>query len=212
MRLPVALRDTVLKTAYNTNTHHPQFQLRIFTAVRSTPSLSRTHLHGRRSILQRLEHYHNTGIMSSDQQYMDFLNKANSDVGGSNAQTFKNQQASSNSVNTEVPPELRKIDATFTSDADEPFEPVALKWSGDSLPSADDLAKLTETSGKVTSISEKDFDPRGEYSTVTKQVKSVGKGQVAFFRVELTSTRSEYYILTVAEQGVVGVKAKAYES
>jgi hypothetical protein len=39
-------------------------------------------------------------------------------------------------VNTEVPKALEEIEEYYVSDADEPFEPVSLKFDGDSVPSA----------------------------------------------------------------------------
>lgn len=69
----------------------------------------------------------------SDQEYMDFLDKANQDVGGGSSKP--SQPVSTASVNTEVPAALQKVDEYYVSDADEPFEPVALKWDGKGLPS-----------------------------------------------------------------------------
>lgn len=45
-------------------------------------------------------------------------------------------------------------------------------------------------------------------------MKSVGSGELAFFRVELGGTRAEYYVVGVDEKAgrVVGLKAKAVES
>ena len=38
-------------------------------------------------------------------------------------------------VDTEVPSSLLKIDGNYASEADEPFEPVSLKWGKASMPS-----------------------------------------------------------------------------
>lgn len=72
--------------------------------------------------------------MSSDDAYSAFLDKANQDTGTSKAST-KSTSATSKAVDTEVPAPLKKIDQYYTSDTDEPFEPVSLKWSGESMPS-----------------------------------------------------------------------------
>lgn len=69
----------------------------------------------------------------SDEDYEAFLNKANKDVGGSKTQSTRASKAQT--INTEVPPSLTKVDEYYTSDADEPFEPVSLKYDGESLPS-----------------------------------------------------------------------------
>lgn len=150
--------------------------------------------------------------MGSDQEYMDFLNKANQDVGGGSSKPTQ-QSVDTSSVNTSIPNNLEGVQEYYVSDADEPFKPVALKYSGsDAVPSLDDFTKLTQTKGRVTSIDQKDFDPQGQYSKIVELVKSAGSGEVAFFKVELDSTRLEYYIVSVADGKIVGLKAKAVES
>lgn len=72
--------------------------------------------------------------MSSDADYEAFLNKANQDVSGASTQS-KSKSIGIKAVDTEVPDVLEKVDEVFVSDADEPFEPVSLKYDGDSLPS-----------------------------------------------------------------------------
>lgn len=64
------------------------------------------------------------------------------------------------------------------------------------------------------SIKQEDVDPRGQYSKVVNAVKAAAKGELAFFRIQLSDTRVEYYIVTVDEKArrVVGLKAKAVES
>jgi hypothetical protein len=75
-----------------------------------------------------------TRAMSSDADYMAFLDKANAqrDAGQQQAQT---SSTSSNKIRTEtvhsgvsVPSSLESIDAYYMSETDEPFEPVVLKW------------------------------------------------------------------------------------
>lgn len=73
--------------------------------------------------------------MSSDADYASFLDKANQDTGSGTSST-QSKTAKSNAVNTEVPEKLQSVEETYTSDADEPFEPVSLKWEGRSIPSA----------------------------------------------------------------------------
>jgi hypothetical protein len=68
----------------------------------------------------------------SDADYEAFLNKANQDTGGGEA-TTQSQSYGTKSVNTEVPKALESVQEYYTSDADEPFEPVALNYDGDSV-------------------------------------------------------------------------------
>lgn len=71
--------------------------------------------------------------MSSDDAYMSFLDKANADL---NAGRPQEQGASDTArtetvdANTKIPAPLQSVDAYYISDADEPFEPVALLWEG----------------------------------------------------------------------------------
>lgn len=67
--------------------------------------------------------------MSSDADYSSFLDKANQDTGATKA-TSKSTSAATKSVNTNVPASLKSVDAYYTSEADEPFEAVSLKWGG----------------------------------------------------------------------------------
>jgi hypothetical protein len=77
--------------------------------------------------------------MASDEDYASFLDKANQDPSGGKASTQSTKKASTKSVDTEVPKTLEQVEEYYTSDADEPFEPVSLKWEGDDLPSAGTL-------------------------------------------------------------------------
>lgn len=72
--------------------------------------------------------------MASDADYGSFLEKANQDTGAGKAST-KSGSAVTKAVDTDVPASLQKVEAYYTSDADEPFEPVSLKWKGTDLPS-----------------------------------------------------------------------------
>lgn len=71
--------------------------------------------------------------MSSDADYASFLDKANQDTGASKASTQQSssrQKYSTKSVDTDVPAAVKNVDEYYTSEADEPFEPVSLKWTG----------------------------------------------------------------------------------
>lgn len=71
--------------------------------------------------------------MSSDADYAAFLDKANQDVAPAEQQDLGNKGYGTKSVNTEVPKALESVEEYYVSDADEPFEPVALKFSGESV-------------------------------------------------------------------------------
>lgn len=72
--------------------------------------------------------------MSSGDAYSNFLDKANQDTGASKAPA-QSKTASTKAVNTDVPMTLKAVEQYYTSEADEPFEPVSLKWDGRNMPS-----------------------------------------------------------------------------
>jgi hypothetical protein len=67
-------------------------------------------------------------LMSSDQEYANFLEKANQDTGSSSNQVKTSGFAQTKAVDSAVPKSLESVDAYYQSDTDEPFEPVALKY------------------------------------------------------------------------------------
>lgn len=81
---------------------------------------------------------------------------------------------------------------------------------------ADSFAKLIDQkASSITSISTKEFDPRGRYKDVVDAVKAAGStGKVHVFRLELSGARCEYWVVSVDEKKktVVGMKAGAVES
>ena len=72
--------------------------------------------------------------MSSDDAYSSFLDQANQGIGASQASANR-KTATTKVVDTEVPAELQSVEQYYTSEADEPFEPVSLKWDGSNMPS-----------------------------------------------------------------------------
>ena len=90
----------------------------------------------------------NTDKMASDEDYAAFLDKANEDPnkGVAKAQSSSKIQLKAVDHGVEVPAALKKAtkDAFYVSDADEPFEPVCLKYSGKSLPDEGMLPAKTE--------------------------------------------------------------------
>jgi len=149
--------------------------------------------------------------MSSDADYAVFLDKANQDIGSAETRdASKKQGHGTKSVNTAVPKVLEQVEEYYVSDADEPFEPVALSFEGSSV-SADDLKKLIG-SDKVEEVKGTGFE--SQYKKVVDAVKQAGDGKVQVFRVELQGARAEYYVVTVDEKEgrLVGLKALAVES
>jgi hypothetical protein len=74
--------------------------------------------------------------MSSDDAYSAFLDQANQDTGAhAPAASQKSSSAQLKTTDTEVPAALLGVDAYYVSEADEPFEPVSLKWTGRDMPS-----------------------------------------------------------------------------
>lgn len=75
-----------------------------------------------------------TRTMSSDADYASFLDKANQDTGSAQQQSSSSKKNyGTKSVDTAVPQALESVEEYYVSDADEPFEPVALKYSGKSI-------------------------------------------------------------------------------
>ncbi|GLI75644.1 hypothetical protein PoHVEF18_003906 [Penicillium ochrochloron] len=171
--------------------------------------------------------------MSSDEAYMSFLDKANADLNAGRPQQGATETARTETVdaNTQVPKPLQSVDAYYVSDADEPFEPVALKWEGASKgdwPSPDQFSRLispsADLSQAISTLSPSSFDPKNQYASVLRAVRSAAVEkdsdadqsgvEVKVYRVELTSTKLEYWVLAldVAGSRVVGLRAKAFES
>jgi len=72
--------------------------------------------------------------MSSDADYAAFLDKANQDTGSAETKDASQKKSyGTNSVNTAVPKALEQVEEYYVSDSDEPFEPVALEFDGDSV-------------------------------------------------------------------------------
>lgn len=151
--------------------------------------------------------------MSSDDAYASFLDKANQDTGSADAQKSSSAKKSygTKSVDTAVPSVLEKVEEYYVSDADEPFEPVSLKYDGKSI-SAAQLKKLLGGENDVEESAPKGFE--SQYKSVVEAVKKAGNGEVKVFRVEVGGTRAEIYVVGVDEEEgrVVGMKALSVES
>lgn len=163
--------------------------------------------------------------MADDSSYMSFLNKANEPL-SSAQQTSPTSQAGSkfDPTSTEsasaAPKPIGDLLASkephYTSETDAPFEPFVTTHSGGEFPSAADFSKSLgiDQSGKVDKLTTQDFDPRAQYKEVIDAVKAAGDGQVKVYRLEVSSTRAVYFIVTLADDGtkLVGLKAESVES
>lgn len=172
--------------------------------------------------------------MSSDDAYSSFLDQANQDTGSSKV-SLNSKTATTKVVDTDVPVELQNVEQYYTSEADEPFEPVSLKWDGKNMPSestsrpvdysrlilcanmghrTDEFADLIAHDLEVSTLSTKDFDPRSQYKDVFQAVEKAGDGKSRIYRVGFGKTRIKYYVVGLDKENrrVVGLKAEAVES
>jgi hypothetical protein len=74
------------------------------------------------------------------------------------------------------------------------------------------LKTLLSHSSEVQELSVGEWDPKGQYKTVLDAVEKATDGGVKVFRVELQGTRTEYYVVGVSKNKVVGLKALSVES
>ncbi|KAI4593204.1 hypothetical protein KJ359_009932 [Pestalotiopsis sp. 9143b] len=166
--------------------------------------------------------------MASDEDYMAFLNKANQDP--SEGQAVKSASSAKQTYKTtdsgaQVPAVLKSAvkDAFYTSDADEPFEPVCLNWDegGKGLPDEEEFASLIShsdpSSAQIEIQDPAEWDPQGQYSDLLDAVRQAGKGNdVRVYKIKKDGTRVEYWVVTTEGKGkdakLVGVKALAIES
>ncbi|KAL8783714.1 MAG: hypothetical protein Q9213_004453 [Squamulea squamosa] len=151
--------------------------------------------------------------MASDDAYSAFLNQANEDTGASKSSSSA-KTTTTKAVNTEIPVGLQSVEQYYTSEADEPFEPVSLQWDGNNMTSENEFAHLIGHDSEVSTMNTKEFDPRGQYKDVLQAVEQAGDGKSRIFRVAHGKTRVEYYVVSLDKwKGrVVGMKAKAVES
>ncbi|KAI9677721.1 MAG: hypothetical protein M1829_002493 [Trizodia sp. TS-e1964] len=155
--------------------------------------------------------------MSSDEAYAAFLNQANqasSSSASTTAASFPSAAPSAHSItNAPIPTELRHVDAYYTSEADEPFEPVSLRWAGGTLPSETEFLALIAATGAVEILAPEEFDASGAYQNVVEAVSTVSKSGVRVFRVSQGS-RVVYFVLGLDARadGLVGFMARAVES
>ncbi|KAM0815067.1 hypothetical protein AB5N19_00860 [Seiridium cardinale] len=165
--------------------------------------------------------------MASDEDYMAFLNKANEDPSAGHAKSAASAKHEFKTTDSgvQVPAVLKSAvkDAFYTSDADEPFVPVCLKWDegGKGLPDEEEFASLIShpnpSSAQVEIQDPADWDVQGQYMEILDAVRKAGKGNdVRVYRITKDGTRVEYWVVTTDGKGkeakLVGVKALAVES
>ena len=93
----------------------------------------------------------------SDESYSSFLDQANQDAGSSKASTqSKSREISTKSIDTDVPALLGKLKVDYTSESDEPFKPVSLKWTGKNMPSESAYSPMKRFTDEMLSSSERD--------------------------------------------------------
>ena len=176
--------------------------------------------------------------MSSDESYLSFLNNANADVSQPQASTSATAAPTTQSIHlTEtIPASLSTIHETiYTSETDEPFDPVVLKWadaSGGIWPDKTQFATMVSPvadaglEGGITVCGVGEWDPRGMYGGVVRAVREAAgfgekgeagegdDGEVRVYRVEVGVSRVEYFVVALERNGgrVVGVRARSVES
>lgn len=170
-----------------------------------------------------------THTMADDASYSSFLNQTNQPV-SAQSQTESTSKAHSRFDPTEshsaAPASISSLldtNPTFTSETDSPFKVVFFNYAGADLPSASQFKQCLSKSkshsafGEIEELSVKDFDPKNEYKSVidaVSQAGASGKGDLKIYRVQVSTTRVEYYIITIAADGrkLVGVFTEAVES
>lgn len=77
---------------------------------------------------------------------------------------------------------------------------------------------LLNHKGEVESLSLKQWDPKGQYTSTVDQVLQAASidtkdrdDRVKVFRVQHDGSRCEYFVLVLAGETVLGVKARAVE-
>ncbi|KAF5983824.1 hypothetical protein FBULB1_3592 [Fusarium bulbicola] len=157
--------------------------------------------------------------MSNDDDYMAFLNKANQDT-GAGAATQEKATFKTKDQGAQVPKPISDVckNAVYTSDADEPFQEVSLKWEGkNGLPSESEFAKLIDhsspDSADIKILDPLNWDSHGKYTDVIEAVREASQGNdVRVYQVTRDATRTEYWVVSHADGKLIGAKALSVES
>ncbi|RPA97122.1 hypothetical protein L873DRAFT_1691741 [Choiromyces venosus 120613-1] len=163
-------------------------------------------------------------MSNEDAEYAAFLEKSNKDYskpsGGVSASTKASEEVVKTSVPKEVHPAIKALKGrTYTSDADEEFQPVSLKYEGDGLPSEEEFAKVLDApnNSEIKAMEVSYWDMHNDYEDVRDAVVAIAGGNASLmkvYRVSGRGARAEYYILGLAKENKVleGVKVLAVES
>lgn len=162
--------------------------------------------------------------MASDSDYASFLDKVNQEPSGGRVESKKSggdgkMQFKATEKSVTVPTVLKKavVDAFYVSDADEPFEVVGLKVEGGKLPDEATFAKTIEhpapKEAEIDILDVAEWDPQGQYKEIVDAVREASKGgDVRVYKVSSSGARVEYWVVTVYEGKLLGVKALSVES
>jgi len=150
----------------------------------------------------------------SDEDYANFLSKANKSYSTPSAKTSSQSQG----ISTKAHHAIRALgDRVYSTDADEPFTDTTFEWEDNELPSNFQFGELvTESPSDIVKLTTQEWDPNGAYSDVVDAVKQAagGSSEAAVYRVEGDGARATYYILAhdKSKKELVGVKVLAVES
>ncbi|EJT72064.1 hypothetical protein GGTG_11312 [Gaeumannomyces tritici R3-111a-1] len=163
-------------------------------------------------------------MATSDDAYMDFLNKSNRDPsdGQSKKAAAPDGELKTTEAGVETPAAIARAtkEAFYTSEADEPFVSVALAWEK-GLPNEEEFATLIghwdPAEAGIDILDPVDWDSQGQYGDVVEAVREASKGNdVRVYRVPgRRPSRVEYWVVTATggKGGrLVGAKALAIES
>jgi hypothetical protein len=159
--------------------------------------------------------------MADDASYASFLQRANNPPRGPSSSTpttvstpsatpkhpyihLINDRVSSLSEKTFVTETDSDFHATFISSS------LLPSWTDtpDKFPSAADLEGQVEGGHKARTMTEKEWDPQGEYRSVVLVVKLATNQEVLqVYKVKGRGGRFEVFILAKVDDGLVGVKA-----
>ncbi|KAK3392647.1 hypothetical protein B0T20DRAFT_421794 [Sordaria brevicollis] len=169
--------------------------------------------------------------MASDDAYLSFLNKANEDPSVGYPRDRPDpatQKVGGNGFKTrdegvELPGPIAKAldkgDKFYVSDADEPFEGVALRYGKGGLPDEETFATLINhpnpSEAEIEISDPVNWDRNGDYTDLIDAVTEASEGKtVMVYRVVKDSVRVEYWVVSPSPDGklLVGVRALAVES
>lgn len=150
--------------------------------------------------------------MSSDADYTAFLEKSQKDYSGGQSTAQQKEDDTTVSTLENAPAAIKALGERFyTSETDERFGSVEFPWNESQLPDGNQFAKLA--GAETADVLDPAKWAGGQYIDVAEAVVKAGNGGGAkVYRVGRAGSRVEYFVLTLADNKLVGVKAKAVES